>query len=534
MKKNRPSDEMIIQGVKECGKIAKYARLIGQKRRIVSYWHKEALENVSKKECRKTFVLTSAQINTTAHERFMSNLNAICREKDANLLVSGFTYNKNGLGHDGMGDAKKKDEEHHYDTIIRPYMSNKRTVFNENIEFLGNMNTLPTAVNPLSGLKTYTKGSSAVLPHPKIVLESVATNPGKLAKIIMTTGCCTVPNYMQKKAGIKAEFHHQLGAVIIEVVDDKKFFYRHLLADDKGDFYDLTTKYEDGEATTGHRVDNIVFGDIHHIDRDEEAMIASFGDINHRNTSMLDILKPKEAIVHDVLDSRTRNHHNRNDTLFMHENNNMLVMDEVDRVISWLDKIRVQLVFMESSLTVVASNHDVAYDRWIKECSHHDEPNFSNAMFLLQSQLAMYKEVEKGKVHGKDFTMLPVMYEYLRYFDTIFPGKVNFLKPDESHKSQNGVELGMHGDKGINGSRGSLKSFAQIGTKCTVGHSHSCGIFEGVYQVGCLRELNAPYSSGPSSWSHTNCIEYPNGKRTLVTIIDGQWCRDLPEPVEIK
>lgn len=44
----------------------------------------------------------------------------------------------------------------------------------------------------------------------------------------------------------------------------------------------------------------------------------------------------------------------------------------------------------------------------------------------------------------------------------------------------------------------------------------------GVYQVGTSSRLNLPYAKGPSSWSHTFCITYKNGKRTLCTIWKGK------------
>lgn len=52
---------------------------------------------------------------------------------------------------------------------------------------------------------------------------------------------------------------------------------------------------------------------------------------------------------------------------------------------------------------------------------------------------------------------------------------------------------------------------------------NSPGIFQGVYQVGLSALLNLEYASGPSSWLHTHCIVYPDGHRTLVHVIKGEW-----------
>ena len=81
----------------------------------------------------------------------------------------------------------------------------------------------------------------------------------------------------------------------------------------------------------------------------------------------------------------------------------------------------------------------------------------------------------------------------------------------------------MHGDKGPNGARGSRMNLRRIGVKSIIGHTHSCGIEEGCYQVGTSTALNLEYTSGPSSWLNTHCVVYASGKRSLINIIEGEW-----------
>lgn len=100
--------------------------------------------------------------------------------------------------------------------------------------------------------------------------------------------------------------------------------------------------------------------------------------------------------------------------------------------------------------------------------------------------------------------------------------KHRFLARDESFIVK-GIELGYHGDRGPNGSRGSRTAYGRIGVKSVIGHSHSPGIRNGCYQVGTNSRLRLGYNSGPSGWLHTDCIVYPNGKRSLLNIIQGKW-----------
>ena len=97
-----------------------------------------------------------------------------------------------------------------------------------------------------------------------------------------------------------------------------------------------------------------------------------------------------------------------------------------------------------------------------------------------------------------------------------------FLERDQTFVI-NGIELSLHGDIGPNGSRGSAVNLNKIGIKSVLGHSHSPCIEKGVCQVGTSSYLRLEYNQGPSSWLQTHCIVYPNGKRTLINIVDGEW-----------
>jgi hypothetical protein len=100
--------------------------------------------------------------------------------------------------------------------------------------------------------------------------------------------------------------------------------------------------------------------------------------------------------------------------------------------------------------------------------------------------------------------------------------RVRVLDEDESFRL-GGVELGMHGDRGPNGSRGSIRNLRRIGVKSIIGHSHSPGIDEGCYQVGTSTRLRLEYNHGASSWLNCHCILHADGKRQLVVIVDGYW-----------
>jgi hypothetical protein len=83
--------------------------------------------------------------------------------------------------------------------------------------------------------------------------------------------------------------------------------------------------------------------------------------------------------------------------------------------------------------------------------------------------------------------------------------------------------IDMHGHHGPNGSRGSIRNLRRIGVRSAIGHTHAPGIEEGAMQAGTSTRLRAEYTRGPSSWLNAHIAIYPNGKRSLLTILDGNW-----------
>jgi hypothetical protein len=46
---------------------------------------------------------------------------------------------------------------------------------------------------------------------------------------------------------------------------------------------------------------------------------------------------------------------------------------------------------------------------------------------------------------------------------------------------------------------------------------------DGAYGAGVTGKLDMKYNKGPSSWSHSHIVTYPNGMRAIVTMWDGRW-----------
>ena len=99
--------------------------------------------------------------------------------------------------------------------------------------------------------------------------------------------------------------------------------------------------------------------------------------------------------------------------------------------------------------------------------------------------------------------------------------RINVIQEDDSYRILGEIEAGLHGHLGSNGSRGSPRNISNAG-KANTGHTHSTGIFQGVYTAGLYADLDLKYNKGLSSWSHGCVITYLNAKRAILTINKGR------------
>jgi hypothetical protein len=466
----------------------------------------------------KRFIFTSAQDNTQVHEGFLDNLEAYADHMGAKLHVGRFTYNKR------LFEDNRKDKADWWHPRILPYVTDDEFHLGDNLVFCGNMNTLPTATAPLTGFETYTRSKSGIFPHAKIQLVSVPVMKGTVPKIIMTTGTCTLPNYVQRRAGILAEFHHQIGAVIVEIDADGDHFCRHLIAEKDGSFQDLTRYVSGGKVTDGNRVKAISWGDVHLEKLDMQVARAcwgimgdTLGTIDSRMVqanSMLEILAPEYQFFHDVTDFTVRNHHSLNDPHFKYQmwvRGTECVEDAFENVAEFLKVTRRDWC----KTVVVESNHDVAVKRWLKETDWRDDP--ANAMFYLRANSRMLDAIEDGE----NFSVLEWAAKQSTYGEAMHD--IRFLREDESFMVGD-IECGMHGHLGANGAKGSPKQFTRMGPKANTGHTHSAGIIDGIFTGGVSGQLDMGYNKGLSGWSHSHILVYPNGRRTIVTMANGKFC----------
>ena len=445
----------------------------------------------------ETYVITWAQNATEICPTTLGILEKYCEHNNAKLMVIPGRY-KNTLSKD----------DYWWDEKLVPYLTKGRLKIGEHCVAYGDISIQPTAVTPLTGFEVFAGAASAVFGHPKLQLQTVASED-RMARIFTTTGAVTKKNYREAKAGAKAAEHHIFGAAIVET-DGDLFHLRQLVVDKNGEAYDLDKVYTPDGVRDAEAAAVFVPGDLH-VEKMTEENKKSLSDI-------IDFFEPEHMVVHDVLDFDVRNHHRRKDLIDRIKRANGHKCDLVEEEVLETCAYLYDLSKCVSKLHVVRSNHDEAFERWLNETWPMQDP--FNAPFWFKTWAAMSEEAVQGN------TINPFEY-WFHEWDWQDCSNVHFLERNESLKIKN-IAFNFHGDKGINGARGSLNQFSKLGTKSVVGHSHSPGIRDGAWQTGVGGPLDMGYNNLPSSWMNTHCIVYANGKRCLINVMaGGRWRRKV-------
>lgn len=439
---------------------------------------------------RKTFIISWAQNGTPIHDNFFNNLVAYSDHLKAGLhIIAGRYKNPTSVFTD-------KDKDSWADEVL-PYLDANRHHVHEHLEILSDIKISPTASTPLSGLNGISGLESCIIGHPRMHLKSLPVLDGYPNKLLVSTGACTVENYTDSKAGKKAKFHHNLGAVIVEL-DGDHFHIRQITADDEGNFYDLFHRVKKGKVKDNLKgCEAAILGDIHVRKQDRKAVNVSF--------KLLDRMKPNHTIIHDILEGESVSHHARKnpfEMLRIEENDLGNLEQELDEMVEWVsDRLKYNLVFTRG-------NHEDFLDRWLQNTDWRKDTN--KKAYLKYSNIVADGLAPKGVV------------PYI--LDMTFGDRIKTLGRNDSYRVKE-FELALHGDYGAGGSRGGPTQFKNMNTKNVTAHSHSPHREDGHFRVGTLTMLRLGYNQGLSSWMHTNVLIYPDGKAQHVHKVNGKFHR---------
>jgi len=437
-------------------------------------------------------LVTSAQHNTKVHAGFLRALKAAAKHYKCHIAMVPVHYRNVSLMHN---DPKEWVDD------VKPYLVKSDIRFG-NAVIKSDVRVNATTLHPLAGKQAHGGKHWMIFGHPQVACEPVASPGGMLPKKLFTTGSCTVQNYTQSDIGMKAEFHHVIGALILERTRDGFVFVRQLNASSDGSFYDLDRKFHaDGRVTKGHRIAALVTGDEH----------VKF-NILERETygkgGIVQTLKPRYIVRHDVLDGYAGSHHHERDPVLQyvkHHKGDNSYRRELDQCVEFINRTTPKF----ATSLIVPSNHHDHLTKWLNRTSvNHDH---ENAILLAELQASMRKAALRG-----DNTDPLYLYAKSR-----LKCQYKFLDRNKPYMIGD-VDQSQHSDIGINGSKGSARQLAGTTLKMNVGHSHAARICMGVYQSGTSTGTRE-YERGLSNHSNTHIVQYGNNKRTLLDAYKGRW-----------
>lgn len=453
-----------------------------------------------------TLLIAYAQNATPVHRGFIKALETCANHRNAaDILVVPGRY-KNPTSRFPESQAN----EDVWDGAVVPYLCNQRKRLNKNLVLLGDSKIQPTAREPLSGYEALTHGESGIVGHPQLALTTIATPQSDFPKLLTTTGACTVANYTDSKAGRLGEFHHTIGAALVEI-KGKAFHLRQINASkDTGEFIDLRDHYNAAGRWNAPRAKGLVMGDTHRDFIADSVVSGTFGP-----GGMVEFFEPEILVWHDLDDNHSVNpHHGKNPFIALAKikSGRTDPKAELERAVEFV----VKHTPSNAVSYIVWSNHNIFLRRWIEETDPRTQP--TNMKFWSETAQHMAEETKLGP-RGVEYPDPFVYWARKLLGDT-----KNIVVLDQKDKLMiGGIACHMHGHDGPNGSRGSRRNLAPIGVKSMIGHGHGPGIHRGCTQVGTSTDLEAEYTHGPGGWMQTHGTINALNKRCLHNLINGEF-----------
>lgn len=391
---------------------------------------------------------------------------------------------------------------YHYDSWLKQFkdvLLVTEYVFNKNIMAV-DLQINPQQLNPLTGIKGINWGedsASVIVATTQLCLEAVARGNGRTPRIIAGTGTISNPNYLKDtRTGRMAEQNHDCGAFIVEVVNNSKFFIRPLEIDPKtGNFYDVARgicKKYTPEGSTKANAKGWVLGDKH---------------IGHPNPKvweaqkeLANITKPEEYALHDVLDGNSASHHTWKKPLKRFQRPFFSIQEELDACKKFLEDMAKLLPKAQGYM--IDSNHHDHITKYLEDGNY------------------LFDKINYAIGHRMIVELLDGINPLSSRLDV--DNKLIWTTHKDDYYIE-GVNIAIHGHRGPNGSKGSLKSIANIEKSAIIGHSHTPGMYRGIMQVGHSSAEEHGYNEGPSSWITADGLIYEGGLKQLIMYIDGEF-----------
>lgn len=482
-----------MKGLRDAAKKAYPAAFKG----VVSHddYNAEQMDKLVAKN--KKFIITTAVNGQKANKNFLRGLDQLAAEHGAQILV---------LPCNDPAHNLDNEVEWHFDAVMNNYNIVFEELYLNDRIHISDFPVNAKQVNPTLGLSRITQGrGSFIFASPKQMLEYDAVPQPRMPHARMSTGACTIPNYKSSRGNSKrnafiAEHDHMIGAIFVEIVDEKMYHFTQVRAESTGIFSFFGKRYNGARVSASKP--SLIMGDYHAGEHEEAVVKGLLG--------MIDEYEIEDVFIHDMFNGLSINHH---------EDDNIVV--KARRAKNGQLSLEEELRTTFEQVNRITSKKSVKKVHWVM--SNHEE-------FL-------HRYLQQGRFQ-KDFQNMELAFKILpRMIDgenpikvaadllgvLTHPEKIVWLSRHDS-VTVGGYECGAHGDKGPNGTKGSVTGLEKAYGKCIRGHTHTPGIMRGVITIGTTSKKQLGYNVGPSSWMHTSALAYEDtGSAQLVNFIMGRY-----------
>lgn len=398
--------------------------------------------------------------------------------------------------------SKKNESQQWWAEEVTSYMYYNKVQFGDVI-IAADTHKLPTVANPLNGLNAIAGDSSLVIGHPRIHSNTLPRFRGEPLRSMNTTGSLTVQNYSRSGSGDNAKSHHSYGFVIIEKKKNNTCHIpRNVAVDIDGNFIDVSFSWDGTSIKKTKSAKSLQMGDIHR-ELLNKACYAKTKEITS-------VIKTESVILHDVLDGYRFNPHERKDPYINRKKiieGKYLIEKEIKQAVKFPKDALIDLGV--DKVYVVESNHDNFLDRHISDMNWKNDLH-NSAAYLKYAHIQQTTDLTE---HG-------CLYGYLLNKKYKSDDRIEFIPYGGSLRIM-GIQVGLHGDAGVNGARGNINTYKRLNTKMVHAHSHSPAVRDGVTCVGMSCEVEQYYTRrGMSSHAYAHNFIYENGKRQLLVFGD--------------
>ena len=469
-------------------KIDKYLEDLEEEQFTQEY--REALEDEIKKY--NKFVVTTAVMGKEVNKPFLEAVKSYAKINNALLLV---------LPCEDVASRGKKSAPIELSSDLEDFkVIFKDTYLNRNL-CLCAIKMSAKQINPLSGLDrlAVSREASIIVASPKVFLKYIPNMHYDIPPALMTTGAITVNDYdndryMSKRTSTLAENDHAYGVVIVEIENEHIFHFRHAQASKDNSLTDMGIEYLPDGSVRDMKDTVLVMGDSHVGYHDKE--------LHEVVMEMAEKTNVSKVVLHDIFNGTSISHHDsgKNITRAMKAEEGKLGLElECVATKNYIKDIESRGL----DVIIPDANHHNHLMRYLEDGRYVSDPINHKFSLKLAAQA----------VDG--INPLKFAIENLLGFKS---KRVTWLDVDKSCKFY-GVEVGLHGDRGPNGARGSLPAFEKGVGNCVTAHTHSASILRNSYCVGTVGLMDMGYNSGLSSWTRTCCLIYNNGTKQLINFI---------------